>query len=331
MNDWLDSMLQDANSLPLSPSSSALASPPQPTTLADVDRSSFNIKADDQYKLWMTPLLEVLQPLISARGKQLRPVNMGSHCTALCSEFKVLELFNIKSWFPYVCDHTERSFFWIQSNGPERPCHFCDMRELISTRGGYCFEHGQRCELSEADSFNADAHVNGTSCKPFSMVNQYRHVGAGSAAHSEADLMWYHIHYLLKEQPLTSLLENVFGFLIRESKTQENSPLQQFLDVAKRKVGHLYSIQVFYLDASCFLVYTRRRVWIHFMHKAAGGAQSHALMASVVKACVHNRLNKPPLRSQDLMLPNDHPAVLKFNADMAKKKLYITPGQDPLC
>ena len=68
-----------------------------------------------------------------------------------------------------------------------------------------------------------------------------------------------------------------------ESRDDAQSPLLRFLKEVSEKLP-MYYVAVFVLNAQTFLVFSRVRLWIVFMHRDAGGAEALALMKKLVQA-----------------------------------------------
>ena len=170
----------------------------------------------------------------------------------------------------------------------------------------------------------------GVSCFPLAIANKDR-LSKGSEHHADAGLFYAFIQFMFDHEPQSAWLENVFGFLLRESKTNPEAPITRFLREAQRLLGDKYSIRVFLLDAGTFLCFTRKRVWIHFMHKDAGGARAHMRMAAMVKACVAYRLSLPPVETDDVLLPDEDQRIKDFVEAMSIMKPHFSDRHLSIC
>ena len=277
-----------------------------------------------RYHNWLTKIMEVLGPVIEARGSQVHAAVCASHCSGSMAEGKCLELAKIKAIWQQVCDKNPSSYQFAKDNGINMVHFFDDMVQLCTDHKGWCVTHNQICAL-ERRKRELHAYGAGVSCLPFSISNKDR-LKKGTLHHPDHNLFISFVKFLKDFEPLTAWLENVFGFLLRESKKNPEAPITRFLKLCKEELGDLYHIQVYYLDSRTYLEYTRRRVWIHFMHTAAGGELAHRRMSMMLKACISYRLSQPPTTTSDIMLPDDDDRVLEAKhskAHMAPHKSEI--------
>ncbi len=93
------------------------------------------------------------------------------------------------------------------------------------------------------------------------------------------------IHQILLHEPVAGLFENVFGFVLPESKIDKESPLSRFLREISIRLP-MYETAVFVFDARRFLTWNRIRIWIAFSHKDCGGARTMHRVKLLVQASV---------------------------------------------
>ena len=135
-----------------------------------------------------------------------------------------------------------------------------------------------------------------------------------------------YIEILKREEPDHGLVENVVGFLLKEAKTSDLTPLQRFLQMVEEALP-MYTPRVYLLDSITWLVLNRRRCYIVLTHQRVGGANAARRQAAMMSAVVANRLRSPPLRTGDILLEDSDPAVESMIDKAAKAKPFAAKAQ----
>ena len=73
----------------------------------------------------------------------------------------------------------------------------------------------------------------------------------------------------------------------------------------------MYTVAVYVVDSIVWLVFNRRRVYITLIKDTAGGQAAADKVTFVIKICLGHRLSRPACKSDDIMLPDDHPDEIK--------------------
>ena len=265
------------------------AIPSLPPTAASLASSSASVSAsasrpspvkDDRYALWVEPTMEILGPVLAARGPQLAPVTGISGCTGLATEAKPLDLYGVDVVHEWTCDPDPYSFNFIMANGPRVKHHFCDFH---STSHGecFCFMHGAVCSTALPSTAVHKKLTAGTSCRPFSTARVGR-MKLGTEDHHERDLWSAFLRHLVTDDLDEAWLENVMGLLLRESRSNPKSPLQGMLEQASVEAP-MFSVRALFMRGSQFLFMSRRRVFIHFCHQRRGGAATQDRMVTYIQ------------------------------------------------
>ena len=163
----------------------------------------------------------------------------------------------------------------------------------------------------------------GVSCKPFSQARTGRwqeDEDRGYWAHKDADLSHAFVAAVKKAMPLVAYLENVFGYTL--GSKGRLSPLQHFIALVKKELP-MYTATVYSVDSIVWLVFNRRRVYITLIKDTAGGQAAADKVTFVIKICLGHRLSLPACTSDDIMLPDDHPDVIKQQHAMEMIKPHV--------
>ena len=101
---------------PCRPPQASTACEAQPQTESEID---LYIAADPVYRVWVPPLKKMLEPLLESRGKQLRPLVVGSICSGTQPYKMVLKLFEVDHRSSFACDSKAAAQkFWFRQLGP---------------------------------------------------------------------------------------------------------------------------------------------------------------------------------------------------------------------
>jgi len=242
----------------------------------------------DTCSLWVEPTLDVLAPVINARGKQLWPALIASSCSGLVSEGRSLSRLNVLHEFLYLCDPSLDCWNWSKVNFPRRPHYFKDLAEIAAHGRGFCFDHGEICNVPQPQpGRKVNSVTTGWSCTPYSTSSHTR--GAGTVDHPDGHLWESWLQELVRSDADEGWAENVFGILHRESRADPDAPVKKML-VKAEEVAPQFHMAIYFMDAWDSWLFTRRRVYVHALHVRCGGAEAHGRMDSYVKACFYKRL-----------------------------------------
>ena len=236
-----------------------------------------------RYVAWQPHLIMPLAAFRDSLGPQTKAAIMASLASGAQPEHLFQTVTNIMSKVLFTCDPKQAAFQFARSQGFTSDHHFVDGRPLAEHGAGPCANHAFR-HCSVLTSHNLDMLVAGISCKPYSMARTGR-FELGAAMHEEAFLMDTFFAILIRHQFKKGILENVFGFLLPESKLVKVSPYQRLLERARTETPN-YHVTCYITDAKLFLVFHRRRVWIVFTRLDCGGEASAALQTRMIKAVV---------------------------------------------
>ena len=282
-------------------------------------------KAPRRVSQWRDYLWNTLAPIRLARGRQKSSLVINTTCTGNNAEFQAMKWFDLLMDFEWSADPKAISYQFQQSNGPSGlKHHFSCARELGFHGESFCYLHQQKCK-PERKMKPAFLVSSGLSCRGFSTVNPHR-FSKGAQAHEESDLMVSYIETLKREEPDHGLVENVVGFLLKEAKTSDLTPLQRFLQMVEEALP-MYTPRVYLLDSITWLVLNRRRCYIVLTHQRVGGANAARRQAAMMSAVVANRLRSPPLRTGDILLEDSDPVVESMIDKAAKAKPFAAKAQ----
>ena len=241
----------------------------------------------DRRKLWSTPIKHITSPIFKALGSFLRPVRVASVCSGFVPEKDVFEEFDVPFFNEFTCDNDEHVCNAVQDNGRCGQHHFIDLRSFVDNQGCPCAQHDfDICKLLLAKFF-LDFFLAGISCRPYSLArsdsrgNWWQH---GDFWMAEA-----FICMLLNYEPAFAILENVIGFVLSSKwlvagRRASISGLVAFLQRLKDTgVLDIYTIRVHIL-CTPFLKQVRRRVYIGFYHRRAGGRRAARRASRILEA-----------------------------------------------
>ena len=83
----------------------------------------------------------------------------------------------------------------------------------------------------------------------------------------------------------------------------------RFVSAAKERVGDRYAINIYFMDGANVMPLSRRRVWVHFAHRAVGGHRVHQRMTAMVRAIVSHRVSLGKAKLADVLLVDEDPKV----------------------
>ena len=234
-----------------------------------------------RYAAWQPHLLMPLADFRKSLGHQTLCAILGSLASGVQPEHLFHSVAAIKARVLFTCDPKQTAFQFARRQGFISDHHFVDGRPLAAHGAGPCALHGFR-QCSVVGAVNLDLFVAGISCKPYSMARTGRWDGT---SHEESFLMDTFFAVLIRHQFKKSILENVFGFLLPESKHEKRSPYQKLLERAARELPNDF-VTCYLTNGKTMLVFHRRRVWIVFTRIDCGGAASAKLQTRMIKAIV---------------------------------------------
>ena len=232
-------------------------------------------KTEDSEKIvWFESVLRALAGCLTQRGGQSEPLRIASLCSGMAPENPICHNLGLQVRHLFTVDPKQHAFNFCQDNGPAREHHWLCMRELFGggrSLSGTCALHGmQKCSAKEFTDLFLDILIAGISCKPYSRVRTGRMTG-GSSSHKDADLVDWYVQALLLLRPKVGIMENVFGFCMRESTNNPRTPLESFLEVCALKLPD-YAVMPVVLHGSVYHPVSRRRLFIIHAHESVGGA-----------------------------------------------------------
>ena len=147
----------------------------------------------------------------------------------------------------------------------------------------FCMKHCAVCKVPTVHDIGRRLNdlTAGVSCRGFSTTNMSR-LSQGGMAHFESDLFEHWISQLIVDEPDTGCLENVLGMSIK-AKADPIAPLTHVLNRLEERAP-MYHVIVLFLDATAYMVLSRKRLFLHVMHKRCGGAKAHARQVYLLKA-----------------------------------------------
>ncbi len=232
------------------------------------------------YRNWVPLIAQPVEAGRKARGKQVEGWNIASICTGVSPEDKMAGLFGCNHRLVFTNDTKGWSIKWIKQNNFRQPDqHIIDLNHLRT--GGYAYNwDGEAVDLKEIlKDIVIDLLVAGISCKANSLARSGRTKDIWS--HPDTWMIPAFLDVLLLTDTEAAWLENVGGFL-RTDERSGISPLLCLLQLAHdKKVLERWSVTLFNMDGSTFLVWDRQRVWLLFLKRSAGPEAKRWIMIMV--------------------------------------------------
>ena len=120
-----------------------------------------------------------------------------------------------------------------------------------------------------------------TSCKPYSSARTGRK-SQGCTDHGDTRLIKAFFRAAKLVKPAAIVFEQVYGFALSESRTEERSPLQLFLDESAQELPD-YEHTVFIVEGDLLLVFLRHRIYIIYIRRDCGGGKSLEMLKVIVE------------------------------------------------
>lgn len=124
-----------------------------------------------------------------------------------------------------------------------------------------------------------DVLTSGSSCCPYTQQRGDR--GEGTVQHRDGSLIHAVEECIQRFGPRIAVLENVWGWALRESKSTEMSPLKSMLQRMATTCPD-YVPKTFLLDSANWLVLRRKRLYVVFVREEFGGAAALARMSTLI-------------------------------------------------
>ena len=235
-----------------------------------------------RYSQWLPSITGPVGGVFASRGPWTRRLKIASVCSGAAPCAKIMLNLGVPHEYVFTCDSKKSSFNFIDHNF-KIGHHFMDVREL-SCGSGRCAMHEPHgvpsCNLSQIVApGELDLLIAGVSCRPYTRARAGR--SAGTCAHQDSDLsdQWLALVALLI--PTACIFENVWGITCPESKWDKTTPLQKLVSSIKATLPD-YTVSIFGMCGSTWMVMARRRVYMVLMHKRAGSG-AVARMKAMVK------------------------------------------------
>ena len=236
---------------------------------------------DPVYKAWLPHIERPIAPVKELRGKVLQPVVCATLFGGLSSERQVYKLHGLPTHWAFSCDKKHNCVAWSELNFTRADVHYMDALDFLESDSGRdLFSGGELKDLKQFCGL-VDILFVSTSCKPYSSARTGRKSG-GSQAHEDTNLIKAFFRAAKLVKPGAMIFEQVFGFSLSESTSDPRSPLQQFLEQCDEELPD-YERTVFVIDGDLFLVFIRHRIYIIFIRKDYGGAESLEIVKVIVQ------------------------------------------------
>ena len=266
-----------------------------PSCSTNAEKTEFAPNQYGKMSLWSLPIMKAMHRAAGVRGRQQRPVIVGSLCSGLAPEETALHEFKLRTRVVFTCDAKAASVNFVHLNS--KPEHnFIDMRGFQNeTKSCKCSIHGFReCPTTREELPQLDVLTAGISCKPYALCRTGRRAEDGVTAvvnHRDVWMAECFLSTMLRLQPTMALLENVMGFALATKVAGSNrfvstSPLRGFLSRFEQLgLRDQYSVQVYAVSSQPFLHQLRRRVYIQMVKASAGGDEANALADRLFQDC----------------------------------------------
>ena len=255
---------------------------------ASIDTAAGVESVADIESLYRDDIVQTLEPIRKLRGQVQSEHLCFSVCSGAAPDGRLGALSGIPLRSIFTNDNKASCYRWVEANGPHGH-HFIDLREIAAnlktTDKEWSFEatctshEMEHCTVSMPKGV-VDSIITGTSCKPFSLARTGRMLGTHQ--HDDSDLMLAFCKLVQGVQPAFAILENVAGFMLPESKSVSQSPMQKLLEIMAQ-MNPNYSPVVFMMTGSLFQVFTRNRVYLVFFRDSAGGSDAAKMCTRLVQ------------------------------------------------
>ena len=219
-------------------------------------------------------MIRVLGPVIEARGAQVSQLVAASACSGLVTEHHVWRDFGIDHQFTFISECKEWALNFVLQNGPTEVNHiFANLIHLMQHGKSWCCKPGHMgaCGFHVPKQL-VHCLVCGVSCRPFSTARTGRR--KGSSCHPDIVFLDAFIWLLKVLEPASAVLENVYGFGMRGNKSNSSSPMKVLLQAIDEETLSVFVVQIFLLDNATYKPFSRRRIYIVFIHRQRGGQAS---------------------------------------------------------
>ena len=270
------------HNLTLAASAASVAEQPQPVT----PPAAF-------CDLWLNHILHPLAAIRDGLGQTRRRATVMTIFSGAQPEQLFPRLFNIECDFLLSVDRKEAAYRFCRDNGFNTRHHFLHAEEVCKSGRGICANHdfGVCCaapdEYVDATEFmQPDLLLAGLPCPPYSRAREQRF--KGTVSHKEAHTISCFEDALALWKPKKAILEEVQGFMCRESSADPESPYLKMVKRINKRMPQL-TIRCYMLQGKTWLRFHRRRVYIVFTDSRQCGEESAEYPTKLIQDCSHPR------------------------------------------
>ena len=178
------------------------------------------------------------------RGAVQRPHVVASVASGCGPEHLVCPLLEVPAVYPFSCDPKMFAYAFMRKQGFDTNHHFLHLQDMLQDTAP-CANHSFHACPAALDA-HIDLLIGGVSCKPHSIARAARFDGASE--HRDDHIMARYVDVIKKYQPFKAILENVYGMLLRESKSDPQSPYKKFVALVRANLPE-YTVQCYVLKA----------------------------------------------------------------------------------
>ena len=196
---------------------------------------------------WVRHVENVTQKARSKLGRQMRPLMHDSMYSGTGSQAMVFRLTGVAHVDSHGAERKVHARSFARLQGLEPQVYYKSVEQMV-----------KEARAPEDDGYvRSDLFTAGFPCQPWSYMKRSL---TDPTAHDGYIEFMRTLQYIRKTLPRLCLLENIIAFCNHQSG----------LAVLQSELGHMYHIQVFYLNLNVWIDVKRPRAFIGCLHKGVG-------------------------------------------------------------
>ena len=221
------------------------------------------------YRHWVPRLATPLAPARASRGAQKQKLRCASICSGLAPEDETPWLFGIECDMIFDCDGSPHAIRFHQQNRKFGVRHsFISVQHMLGGEG-LCTEHGYGVCKIEVPKRWLHVLIAGISCRSYTTTRTNRQQSWQNHADSWLIDAW--LTCLLRYEPLSSILENVMGFL-KPDRASKTTPLEVLVkQFVEKGLAALYVMRIYVVNGEMHLRWSRSRMYLVVLHRCVPG------------------------------------------------------------
>jgi len=231
---------------------------------------------------------------------QQRPVRVASVCTGMHAERVISQALGIDTQFAFAADPKPAALCFNRQNGEMPPHWFGNLEHLAEGGAGHCLLHDGECGLPDGC---VDIMGAGTPCQPYTKTRAKRK-REGALSHRQAHIIEITLKLCQDVQPRAIVLENVTGFMERESTIDDTTPYMRLKDSLALFLP-TWAFRTFRLDAKLWLPESRPRIWTVILRPDTGDEATLDAIEQQLEEIHAYRLALPLPSMDDVLLKPD--------------------------